>query len=106
MTNLGRLEINGLERLARLEGKAITLTRKEFDLLSALASGDGATLSHEEIQARVWGGTGNDGRQNLRRLINSLRHKIEPDPVQPVCVLSVRGGGYRLEVTRLPEPEL
>jgi two-component system KDP operon response regulator KdpE len=99
-TVLGRLEINGLERSTRLNGEAIMLTRKEFDLLSALAGGDGATLSHEAIQRKVWGDTDSDGRQNLRRLISTLRRKIEPDPNQPVCVLSVRGDGYRLEVRR------
>jgi DNA-binding response OmpR family regulator len=95
-TVLGPLEIDAFERRASLAGRLLELGRLEFELLLTLAGAGGRTLDHEEIQRKVWRGTGFEGRQNLRRLVSSLRRKIEPVPERPVCLLGVRGGGYRL----------
>lgn len=102
ITPLGRLEIDGLERQVHLNGAAIDMTRKQFDLLAILASGNGAVVGHDDIQHRLWGGVEQEGRQNLRRLISGLRGRIEPAPASPRCVLGVRAGGYRLAI--LPSP--
>jgi two-component system KDP operon response regulator KdpE len=102
MTGLGRLEINSLERSVNLSGGLLVLTRKEFDLLAALANANGSTVNHEEILREVWGGRDDSARQNLRRVVGSLRRKIEPDPEHPALLFSVRGSGYRLNLS--PEP--
>jgi two-component system KDP operon response regulator KdpE len=101
-TGLGQLEINSLERNVRLDGKSLELTRKEFDLLAALAAAKGSTLSHDEILREVWGGEDTSARQNLRRLIGSLRRKIEPEPRHPIYLVSIRGSGYRLATPKDP----
>ena len=103
VTPLGRLEIDGLERQVRLNGTAIDMTRKQFDLLAILAGGNGAVVGHDDIQHRLWGGVEHEGRQNLRRLIGGLRGRIEPVPASPVCVLGVRASGYRLAVMVNPD---
>jgi two-component system, OmpR family, KDP operon response regulator KdpE len=97
-TGLGPIEVDPLERRVRIGGKLVALTRKEFDLLSLLVGAKGGTLSHDEIVQRVWGRGYSGARQNLRRTISSLRHKIEPDAAHPAHLLSVRGSGYRLRV--------
>jgi two-component system KDP operon response regulator KdpE len=99
MTGLGRLEINSLERSVSLSGGPLVLTRKEFDLLAALANANGSTVNHEEILREVWGIRDDSARQNLRRVVGSLRRKIEPDPEHPALLFSVRGSGYRLKVS-------
>ncbi len=55
-------------------------------------------MSHDDIVHKVWGRGYSGARQNLRRAIGSLRHKIEPDPAHPAHLISVRGSGYRLRV--------
>ena len=67
-------------------------------MLALLVGAKGGTLSHDEIVQRVWGRGYSGSRQNLRRTISSLRHKIEPDAARPAHLLSVRGSGYRLRV--------
>jgi two-component system KDP operon response regulator KdpE len=93
---LGLLEIEPLDRSVRLRGESIALTRKEFGLLAVLAAGHGQILTYDEILKKVWGSDYIGAIQNLRRVVSSLRHKIEPDPSRPVYLTSVRGTGYRL----------
>jgi DNA-binding response OmpR family regulator len=61
-----------------------------------LANANGSTVSHQMILNEVWGGSDDSARQNLRRVVGSLRRKIEPDPEQPAYLVSLRGDGYRL----------
>ena len=98
MTALGQFEINPLKRSVSLGGARLVLTRKEFDLLVVLAAANGSMLSHETILYQVWGDVDDSARQNLRRVIGSLRRKIEPKPKQPSSLVSIRGSGYRLNV--------
>jgi two-component system KDP operon response regulator KdpE len=102
MTGLGKLEINSLHRSVSLGGEPLMLTRKEFDLLAVLAAGNGGMLSHEAILRQVWGGGDDGARQNLRRIVGSLRRKIEPDPKQPSYLVSVRGSGSQLNLQLQP----
>jgi two-component system, OmpR family, KDP operon response regulator KdpE len=95
-TGLGPIEVDPLERKVRIGGEPVVLTRKEFDLLALLVGAKGGTLSHDEIVQRIWRHDYGGARQNLRRTISSLRHKIEPDAARPAHLLSVRGEGYRL----------
>jgi DNA-binding response OmpR family regulator len=95
-TGLGPIEVDPMERKVRIAGKLVALTRKEFDLLALLVGAKGGTLSHDEIVHRVWGRGYSGARQNLRRTISSLRHKVEPDAAHPAHILSVRGSGYWL----------
>jgi two-component system KDP operon response regulator KdpE len=97
-TGLGPIEVDPLERKVRIGGKLVALTRKEFDLLALLVGAKGGTLSHDEIVQKVWGRGYSGARQNLRRTISGLRHKIEPDAAHPAHLLSVRGSGYRLRI--------
>jgi two-component system response regulator RegX3 len=96
-TVLGRIDVDPLARTAARDGIDLALTRKEFDLLLVLLNAKGETMSHQQIIGKVWGSAYDNARQNLRRVVSSLRRKIEPYPDAPVHVISVRGGGYRLE---------
>jgi DNA-binding response OmpR family regulator len=93
---LGLLEIEPLDRTVRLGGVSIALTRKEFGLLAVLAAANGQIVSYEDILRKLWGSDYIGAIQNLRRVVSSLRQKIEPDASRPVHLTSVRGSGYRL----------
>lgn len=102
ITCFGKLEINSLERSVSLNGRKITLTRKEFDLLAVLAKANGGTVSHTEILGEIWGGRDDSARQNLRRVVGTLRRKIEAETGQEAGLVSVRGSGYRLNMLEDP----
>jgi DNA-binding response OmpR family regulator len=103
---LGLLEIEPLDRSVRLRGESIALTRYEFGLLAVLAAGNGQVLTYDEILRKVWGSDYVGALQNLRRVVSSLRQKIEPDPTRPVYLTSVRGLGYRLSTgAEAPAPD-
>jgi DNA-binding response OmpR family regulator len=74
-------------------------------LLAVLAGANGQVVPYEVILRKVWGSEQLDAIQNLRRVVSSLRRKIEPDPSQPDYLTSVRGSGYRLTAgIAAPEP--
>ena len=51
---LGELEIFPKSRRVRMQGREVSLTPKEFDLLVFLASNKGIALSREKILQKVW----------------------------------------------------
>jgi len=81
----------------RQEG-VVHLTAKEFKLLHCLASHAGEVLSHRRLLQAVWGPDYGDEVEYLRVFINQLRKKIEPDPSNPVYILTDPSAGYRLYV--------
>jgi DNA-binding response OmpR family regulator len=93
----GELEIRPEEGVVRVAGEEVHLTRTEFRLLCELARNPGRVFSREVLLETVWGyGYFGDGRLvdvHVRR----LRTKVEPDPSNPVHVVTVRGLGYKLQ---------
>jgi DNA-binding response OmpR family regulator len=105
-TAVGIIEIDPLARTVRLSGQPLELTGREFDLLLVLLSAGGSPVAHEEVLQRIWGKGYPNARQNLRRVVSSLRARIEGHPDRPVLLLNVRGLGYRLVIsdTAVPAP--
>ena len=96
---LGDLTIDLVEHTVTRAGRAIPLTRLEFDLLVALAKQPGRVFTRDELLREVW-----DYRHSAdTRLVNvhvqRLRSKIEHDPDNPALVLTVRGVGYKSGAT-------
>lgn len=78
-----------------LDGKSITLTSKEFDLLVHFARHPGRVYRREQLLDQVWG-YGYDGYEHtVNSHINRLRTKIESDPTRPRYILTVWGVGYK-----------
>jgi DNA-binding response OmpR family regulator len=98
-TALGIIEIDPLARTVLLGGQPLELTGREFDLLLVLLSAGGSPVAHEEALQRIWGKGDANARQNLRRVVSSLRARIEGYPDRPALLLNVRGLGYRLAIT-------
>jgi len=93
---VGELEVDLARRRVSLAGKDIPLTPTEFDLLKILAKNAGRVLTHRQLIHQVWG-TPYEGEDRLLRVnISNLRRKIEPNPSQPVYLLTELGVGYRL----------
>ncbi len=79
-----------------VEGKLVHLSRREFDLLSTLASPPGVVRTREELIDRVWSGVDLADTRTLDKHIRRLRDKIERDPRHPEFLVTVHSVGYCL----------
>ena len=86
--------------LVTVHGQPVSLTRSEFDLLSALVTSRGRTLSRMQLLDFVQGVSFEGIERSIDGHIKNLRAKIEPDPRNPIYVETVYGVGYRLNSTR------
>jgi DNA-binding response OmpR family regulator len=75
----------------------LRLKPKEYELLIFLATHQGTVLSRDLILERVWGWDYTGGSRTVDVHVRWLREKIEPDPANPVRIVTVRGIGYRFE---------
>lgn len=91
----GSLRIDGRTRLVQMEGREISLTPKEFDILYFLAEHRGEVFTKEQIYLAVWGETYQLDDSNIMAFIRKLRKKIEPNPDAPEYILTVWGIGYK-----------
>jgi two-component system, OmpR family, response regulator len=91
----GGLQIDRLTRLARLDGRALELTPREFDLLHHFVDHPERVFSRIELLNRVWGAHHDGYEHTVNTHINRLRGKIEPDPRNPVRIVTVWGSGYK-----------
>lgn len=96
----GRIEVEPAAHTVRIAGELISLKPKEFDLLLYLLDHPNVTLSREALLRNVWKYEHAVDTRTVDVHMRGLRQKIEPDPANPVYLLTVRGYGYRL-ATRL-----
>ena len=96
--DLGQLKINRGARSATLQGKELDLRPREFDLLAHLASNPGRVYTRDQLLRDVWGFEYSGDTRTVDVHVRWLRLKIEQDPSNPVCLGTVRGVGYRLNV--------
>ncbi|MBF0108128.1 MAG: response regulator transcription factor [Magnetococcales bacterium] len=81
------------------DGHEAGLTRAEFDLLAALALSRGRVKSRDSLIDAVSHGSEPSSDRAIDVLVSRIRRKIEPDPRNPILVLTVPGYGYRLAIT-------
>jgi DNA-binding response OmpR family regulator len=93
----GNLTLDLTRREVLLEGQALAMKPKEFDLLLFLTRHRGQVLSRELILERVWSWEFSGGSRTVDVHVSWLREKIEPDPANPTRIVTVRGAGYRFE---------
>jgi two-component system, OmpR family, response regulator MtrA len=92
---VGEVEVFPSEEVVLVGGEEVHLTRTEFRLLLELAAADGRVVTREDLLQRVWGYNYFGDTRLLDVHIRRLRRKIERDPDDPECVLTVRGSGYK-----------
>jgi len=91
----GDLVIDPNKRLVYRNDRSISLTTTEFDLLVILARNPGRVFSRMELLDRVQGFAYEGYERTIDVHIKNLRKKIEPNPRQPLYILTVYGAGYR-----------
>ncbi|MCS4277543.1 MULTISPECIES: response regulator transcription factor [Mycetocola] len=80
-----------------VDGTAVAMPLKEFELLEMLMRNTGRVLTRGQLIDRVWGSDYFGDTKTLDVHIKRIRSRIEPVPSEPKMLLTVRGLGYRLE---------
>lgn len=95
--DFGDLMISPEEGRVSVGGEEVPLTRTEFLLLSELAQSPNRVMSRDILLENVWGYDFFGDTRVVDAHVRRLRKKIEPDPSEPVYVVTVRGLGYRFD---------
>jgi two-component system response regulator RegX3 len=96
----GPLRMDVDARRCFVNGEEIKLRKKEFALLRLLLENPGRVLTREVLIDRVWGNDYVGDTKTLDVHIKRLRSLIEDDPKAPNHITTVRGVGYRFELTK------
>jgi two-component system response regulator RegX3 len=93
----GLVRMDVERHIVSVGGESVRLPLKEFELLEFLLRNAGRVLTRGQLIDRIWGADYVGDTKTLDVHIKRLRAKIEPDPAQPVHLLTVRGLGYKFE---------
>ncbi len=91
---MGRIVVDFDGRRVTANGEPVHLTPTEFNLLAHLVRNAGKVLSHRAILQTVWGPEYGQENDYLWAYVRRLRRKIEPDPENPVYLITEAGVGY------------
>jgi len=89
------LRIDPAARRVLLAGEEVELSRKEYDLLLALATRAGTVVTREDLMAEVWDENWFGSTKTLDVHIGWLRRKLGDDAAEPRWIETVRGVGFR-----------
>lgn len=89
---MGDIQIDREQYLVYKKGKSFALPRKEFELLSLLASKPGKVFTRDEILDRVWGNEIIVGDRTIDVHVRKLREKLGDDTIK-----TVKGIGYKFD---------
>ncbi|WP_327233773.1 response regulator transcription factor [Streptomyces sp. NBC_01317] len=79
------------------DGRVLSLTLREFDLLAHLMRHPGQAIAREQLMHDVWGWEFGD-LSTVTVHVRRLRGKVEDDPAAPRLIRTVWGVGYRFDV--------
>jgi two-component system response regulator RegX3 len=83
--------------IVAVRGRPVQLPLKEFELLEVLLRNAGRVLTRGQLIDRVWGADYVGDTKTLDVHVKRLRAKVEADPSNPRCILTVRGLGYKFD---------
>jgi DNA-binding response OmpR family regulator len=94
-TKVGRIVIDRALHEVTLDGRRVTLTTREFALLSFLSQNRGRVLRRDLLLARVWGPRYEGGARTVDIHVRRLRAKLgDALPLE-----TLRGAGYLMRTT-------
>jgi len=91
----GRLQIDMARREVILDGAPLSLTRKEYALLTMLVRHAGRLVTQQQLLREIWGATHVQDTHYLRIVLGKLRQKLGDDAVNPRWLKTEPGVGYR-----------
>jgi DNA-binding response OmpR family regulator len=88
------LEIDLARARVATNDDEISLTATEYRLLQTFAASMGRVQTPEDLLTNVWGPEYRDDKEILWVCLSRLRQKIEPDPKNPIHIVTRQGIGY------------
>jgi two-component system, OmpR family, alkaline phosphatase synthesis response regulator PhoP len=92
---IGDMRVDVLGTAVTRNGKPVSLSAREFQLLRYMIEHRGITLPRNKILGDVWGYRADTLTRTLDVHIAGLRQKLENDPKRPELILTVPGLGYK-----------
>jgi two-component system, OmpR family, response regulator RegX3 len=93
----GPVRMDVERHVVTVNGEAVPMPLKEFELLEMLLRNAGRVLTRMQLIDRVWGSDYVGDTKTLDVHVKRLRGKLEPDPAAPRYLVTVRGLGYKFE---------
>jgi two-component system response regulator RegX3 len=93
----GPVRMDVERHVVTVDGSAVTLPLKEFELLEMFLRNAGRVLTRGQLIDRVWGSDYVGDTKTLDVHVKRLRTKIEREPGNPRHLVTVRGLGYKFE---------
>ena len=97
---VGDLRVDVPRREVYVRGEAVTLTPREFDILTLLAGQPGVVFTRDQLLNHLWGENYFGDPKTVDVHVRRLREKIELDPARPIILLTVWGVGYKVSEGR------
>ena len=91
---LDKLYVSPSRHLVKVDGKEVSLTLKEFELLCFLLENDGMVLTRDKILARIWGYDFDGETRTVDVHVRTLRQKLGECGA---FIETVRGVGYKID---------
>ena len=95
----GNVTVNITARTVVKNGKPVSLSLREFDLLAYLCENKNTAIEKEKLISEVWGAFSTVEPSTLTVHIRWLREKLEDNPASPVYIKTKHRVGYILEVS-------
>lgn len=95
----GSVEIDQPAMQLRVNGALQVVTATEFRLLEYFAKNPRRVFSRDQLLDAVWGDARFVTPRSVDVYVRRIREKIESDPENPRHLLTMRGAGYRFELT-------
>jgi DNA-binding response OmpR family regulator len=96
---VGPLTIDSDRHEVSMAGRPLKLTPIEFAMLRCLAQRPGKVFTRDQLITMLWGEDRFVEEHNLDVHIHALRQHLEPDATRPSFLLTVRGVGYKLQLS-------
>lgn len=93
---VGRVRMDVERHEVTVDGEAVAMPLREFELLELFMRNPGRVLARGEIIDRVWGADYVGDTKTLDVHVKRIRAKIEVEPGEPKLLITVRGVGYKL----------
>lgn len=96
----GKFKIDREKREVLVDGQAVDLALKEFDLLYFLVQNTGVVVSREQALEHVWGYDFFGETRTVDVHVRNIRRKLEEKGMHPDCIKTVRGVGYKFQAEK------
>ena len=93
---IGPISLDDSSKTVTLDGEAVNLTPREYDILKLLMQNPGRVFHPRDLYRKVWNEEPYGAESTVAVHIRHLREKLEIDPASPRYIRAVWGQGYKI----------